>query len=108
MSLAGPTRVTALRDGRVERFELTPKDFGLEPAPIALLRGGDAAQNAAIVRKIFAGERGAPRDAVVLNAAAALCVAGVASTPRQSAQVAASAIDSGAARAKLDAWVAFQ
>ncbi len=108
LSLSGRTRVTALREGRVERFEVTPSDFGLSPAPLSALRGGDALENAAIVRAVFAGEPGPRRDAVVLNAAAALCVAGAAGSPREGAERATLAIDSGAAREKLDAWARFR
>ena len=99
ISLSGPTRVASLRDGRVERFELTPEDFGVPRANVASLAGGDAAHNAQIARDILAGEKGPPRDAVVANAAAALCVAGVVEGPMEGAQRAAAAIDSGKARA---------
>ena len=91
----------------VRSFELTPADFGVEPADAAALRGGDTAENAAIARAILEGERGPRRDAVLVNAGAALCVAGVASSPRDGADRARQTIESGAARAKLDAWAAF-
>jgi anthranilate phosphoribosyltransferase len=107
VSLSGPTRVAALERGAVRCFELKPADFGVEPADTAALRGGDTAENAAIARAILAGERGPRRDAVLINASAALCVAGAASSPRDGADRARHAIDSGAARAKLDAWAAF-
>jgi anthranilate phosphoribosyltransferase len=107
VSLSGPTRVVAVQDGALRAFELTPDAFGVEPADAAALRGGDAGENAAIARAILDGERGARRDAVVVNAAAALCVAGAAASPRQAAERAAHAIDSGAAKAKLAAWAAF-
>lgn len=107
VSLSGPTRVAALQDGQVRCFELAPEDFGIEPAAGAELRGGDAARNAEIARAILAGERGPQRDAVVVNAAAALCAAGVASSPREAAARAAGAIDSASAREKLDHWIAF-
>ena len=71
------------------------------------LRGGDASANAAIARAVLDGERGPRRDAVLVNAAAALCVAQKAASPREGLELAAAAIDSGAARAKLAAWVAF-
>jgi anthranilate phosphoribosyltransferase len=107
VSLSGPTRVAAFERGGVRCFEVTPADFGLEPADAAALRGGDTAENAAIARAILEGERGPRRDAVLINAGAALCVAGVASSPRDGADRARHAIDSGAARAKLEAWAAF-
>jgi anthranilate phosphoribosyltransferase len=106
VSLSGPTRVAALRDGSVKLFEIEPADFGLERADAAALRGGDATENAAIARAILDGERGPRRDAVVANTAAALCAAELASSPKEGAERAAQAIDSGAAKRKLDAWVA--
>ena len=107
VSLSGPTRVAEARDGRVRSFELTPADFGVERADAAQLAGGDAAHNAGIARSILAGERGPKRDAVVVNAAATLCAAGVAGSPLEGARLAAAVLDDGRARAKLDAWVAF-
>lgn len=107
VSIAGPTRVAELRDGRVRTFEVQPEDFGLERAPLDALRGGDAAHNAAITRAILGGERGPRRDAVVINAAAALCAAGVESDLRAAAGRAQRAIDDGAAAAKLAAWTSF-
>lgn len=107
VSLSGPTRVVTLRDGAIGSMEVRPEDFGVEPAPQEALAGGDAEQNAAIARAILAGEKGPRRDAVVINAGAALCVAGVASSPREGAERAAEAIDSAAAAQKLSAWVAF-
>ncbi len=107
VSLSGPTAVAELRGGEIRRFEIGPEDFGLSAAEPAALRGGDAAENAAIVRAILAGERGPRRDAVLANAGAALCAAGVAGSPREGAERAAQALDSGAAKGKLDAWLAF-
>jgi anthranilate phosphoribosyltransferase len=105
VSLSGPTRVAALRGGELSCFDLTPADFGLESSDLAALSGGDAPHNAEIARAILAGERGSRRDAVVINAAAALCAAGIADSPRVGAARAAAALDSGAARAKLAQWV---
>jgi anthranilate phosphoribosyltransferase len=107
VSLSGPTRVAELRGGIVRRFDVEPSDFGVERADAAALLGGDAAHNASIARAILDGERSPRRDAVVVNAAAALCAAGVAASPRVAAEEAAAVIDSGAARAKLAAWLAF-
>jgi anthranilate phosphoribosyltransferase len=107
VSLGGRTRVAEVRGGSVRCFELGPEDFGVATAEISALRGGDAAQNATIARAILAGERGPKRDAVVVNAAAALCAAGVAATPAEGARMAAAALDDGRASAKLAAWVAF-
>jgi anthranilate phosphoribosyltransferase len=108
VSLSGPTRVAALANGTVRCFEITPADFGVQAAEPSALRGGDAEENAAIARAILSGEGGARRDAVLVNAGAALCVAGTAGSPREGAERARHSIDSGAARAKLEAWAAFK
>lgn len=93
-----------LRSGSIDEFEITPREFGLEPIDPEGLRGGDASKNAAIARSVLAGERGAPRTAVLLNAAAALsAVHDVA--PDEAAARAAEAIDSGEASALLERFV---
>jgi anthranilate phosphoribosyltransferase len=107
VSLSGPTRVAELRDGKVRTFELQPSDFGVPTAELGAMRGVDATENAAIARAILAGERGPKRDAVVVNAGAALCAAGVADSPADGARRAAAALDDGRAQAKLAAWTAF-
>jgi anthranilate phosphoribosyltransferase len=105
VSVSGPTRVAEVRGGKVSECEVLPEDFGVARSGPEALCGGDATENAAIIRAVLAGEPGARRDAVVVNAGAALCVAGTAPDPRQGATLAAQAIDSGAAMAKLAAWV---
>ena len=100
-------RVGEVRGGTVRLYEVTPEDFGLERAPLAAIAGGDAAQNAEIIRAILAGERGPRRDIVVANAAAAIVAAGRAADFLDGAQLAAESIDSGAAHKKLDALIAF-
>ncbi len=107
VSPSGPTTVAQLRDGKVSTFEVTPDDFGLSEVPIDALRGGNATRNAEIIRGVLAGEQGPARVAVLLNAAAALYVAGVASDPRVAAERAAEAVDSGAATETLDRWARF-
>ena len=102
----GPTRVAEWRAGEVHVRTLEPRDFGVEPAPLESLAGGDAEENAAITRRIFAGEPGGPRTAVVINAGAALTIAGVAETPEEGARLAAAAIDEGRASATLERWIA--
>jgi anthranilate phosphoribosyltransferase len=108
VSVSGETRVIELRDGQLIERTVTPEDFGVTRSGVDALRGGDAAENAQIMRALFAGERGPKRDAVVVNAAAALCVAGVSPSPRAAAEKAAAALDSGAARDKLSEWIAFR
>ena len=107
ISISGPTRVAEVRDGQVRTYEVTPEEFGLERAPIEALSGGDAAENAAIIREVLAGKNSARRDVVLLNAAAALVAAGRANHLADAMPLAANSIDSGAAVAKLQALAAF-
>jgi anthranilate phosphoribosyltransferase len=86
---------------------IVPEDAGLTRAPLADIRGGDPAYNALALRRLLAGDRSAYRDAVLLNAAAALVIAQAASDLSDAAQVAAEAIDSGKAGALLDRWIAY-
>jgi len=107
ISLAGETTVGEVHHNTVRMYEVTPEDFGLERAPLEAIAGGDAMHNAALIRAIFSGERGSRRDVVVANAAAAIVAAGNAADFLEGAQLATTSIDSGSARAKLDALVAF-
>jgi len=102
ISTTGYTKVLECRNGTVNTFYIHPGDIGIPKALTADLQGGDAAANAAIVRDVLAGTKGPARDVVLLNAGAALCVAGRAPTLRQGIVQAAAAIDSGAARSTLD------
>lgn len=108
LSLAGPSQVAEIReDGTLHRYLADPTAYGLAPAPIQALVGGDAPTNAAIIRGILAGEiRDARRAAVVWNAAAALLVGGVATDLAEGVAIASRALDSGAAMRKLEAFTA--
>lgn len=106
LSTTGPTLVAELRDGNVTTFEVTPDDAGLPRAAMADLKGGDAAVNAAALRQVLEGARGAYRDIVLLNTAAALIVGGRVQTLREGVAMAAASIDSGAARGALERLVA--
>ena len=86
---------------------VVPEDAGLPRHPLAAIRGGDPAHNAAALRRLLRGDTGAYRDAVLLNAAAALAVAGRAATLADGVRVAAEALDSGAADALLHRWIAY-
>jgi anthranilate phosphoribosyltransferase len=104
VSPCAPTRVSELSsDGDVREREVSPEDFGVARVERAAIAGGDASENARALVAILAGERHPARDAVVLNAAAALVVA-TGDAPRDAAARARRAIDDGAARAKLEAW----
>jgi anthranilate phosphoribosyltransferase len=107
ISPAGETLIAEVRNGSMNRFVVTPEDFGLPRAPLDALRGGDSQENAALIRNIFDGQDGPCRDVVVLNAAAALVVAGQAVDFREGAELAAKALDSGAAGEKLRQLAAF-
>jgi len=102
ISTTGYTKVLECCGGTVSTFYIHPGDVGLPKASAADLQGGDATVNAAIVRDVLAGMKGPARDVVLLNAGAALCVAGRAANVREGIAQAAEAIDSGAARATLD------
>ena len=111
ITLATTTQVLSIGNGEIQSGLIDPADFGISKAPISALVGGDAKENAEIAMRIFNGERGAPRDAVVLNASAAIAayngdldydlktrlVAGV--------DAARQAIDSGAAKDLLNRWI---
>ena len=107
LSLSGPSKVAEYYQGKVRTYCLSPADFGLQTAQLGCLRGSDAAGNARIIRAILRGEKGAPREVVLMNAAAALVVAGRAGDWREGVNLAAEAIDSGAAREKLARLVRF-
>ena len=107
ISVCAPTRVTELKDGLIRTYDIDPERFlGRRAAP-AEVAGGDPARNAAITRGVLAGDKGACRDVVVLNAAAALMAAGKTDTIEAGMRLAAESIDSGSARRKLDELVNF-
>ncbi|HZQ91684.1 MAG TPA: anthranilate phosphoribosyltransferase [Terriglobales bacterium] len=107
ITITDSTRVAELRDGQITLYEVTPEQFGLKRASLADIAGGDAAENAMLIREVLAGGRSARREVVLLNAAAALVAAGRAATLAEGVPLAAESIDSGAARRKLEALVEF-
>jgi anthranilate phosphoribosyltransferase len=107
ISLSGETTVGEVHHDVVRIYQITPENFGLEPAPLEAISGGDATHNAGIIRAILSGEAGARRDIVVANAAAAILASGRAADFLEGAQLAAASIDSGEALKKLDALIAF-
>ena len=106
ISTTGYTKVSECRDGKVNTFYVHPSDFHLPKASPAALKGGEAAENAAIARQVLAGERGAARDIVLLNAGVSLLIAGAAETVQEGIAQGAAAIDNGRAAAVLDRLVA--
>jgi anthranilate phosphoribosyltransferase len=101
LSTAGPSEVVELKDGDVSRWTIDPRALGIEPASVDDLAGGDAPQNADIVRRVLEGEPGPRRDVVVLNAAAGLVASGLAGNMEDGLGRARAAIDDGGAAASL-------
>jgi len=112
ISISGETFIAELRDGAVHSYTVAPEDFGLSRAPLESIQGGDAKHNAQIIKHVL-GHRDAPhehgphRDIVLANSSAALVASGRATDFLDGVRLAAESIDSGAARARLDALVAF-
>ena len=107
ISVAAPTHAAKLQGSGVTHEEISPEQADLPRSPVSAIRGGDAAQNAQAIRELLSGTRSAFRDIVVLNAAAALVIAGKAPELKHGAQFAAEAIDNGAAREVLARAAAF-
>lgn len=107
LSGAGPSVAVAIGDVGVP-LRIAPEDAGLPRHPITALRGGDPAFNAAALRRLLQGEPGAYRDAVLLNAAAALVIAGRADNLRSGAEEAREMLDGGLANALLECWIAYR
>ena len=107
ITITGPTRIAEVHEGNVRSIEVSPEEFGFQAGPLEEISGGDAAENAAIIRRILAGEKSPRRDVVVMNAAAALVAAGKAEHMGEGAALAAKSIDSGAAAQKLEALIHF-
>ena len=101
IAVTGMTHVCEVKGGVVERFSMLPEDIGLGRHPEAAIVGGDAAVNARILRDVLGGQKGAPRDATLANAAAALVAAEAAPNLREGVRIAAESIDRGAAAEKL-------
>lgn len=105
LSISGPSSVCEIRAGEAREYSLSPEDAGLSRAPSEAIRGGTPEQNAAVLSAVLNGERGPLRDVVVLNAGAALVAADAARDLMEGAGAAQDAIDSGAAKQKLEEWV---
>jgi anthranilate phosphoribosyltransferase len=107
ITITGTTRVAESREGSVRSYEVEPEEFGMKRAMLQEISGGDAAENAAIIRAVLGGEKSPRRDVVLLNAAAALVAAGRTERIAEAIPIAATSIDSGVARRKLEALAAF-
>ena len=106
VSIAGPTKVVSLCEGQITETEIHPEDAGLPVHPFEAILGGSPADNAKAFSALMDGATGAYRDAVLLNAACALTVIGRADTPGAGVELARESLDSGAARAKIQALAA--
>jgi anthranilate phosphoribosyltransferase len=106
LTTTGLSEVLEVVDGEISRWAVDPQRLGLRRAALHELKGGDAAHNAAVTRRVLDGEPGAHRDVVVLNAAAALVVAGIATDLAGGVEAATVALDDGRAAAALDRLVA--
>ena len=105
LSLSGLSTVHELRDGALREYNVSPKEVGLAEAPNEAARGGNPKENAAALRAVLDGDTGPLRDITLLNAAAALVAADITSDLKEGVRLAARAVDSGAARDKLAAFV---
>lgn len=106
LSIGAPTAVVEVRGGELERYSVSPHELGLVPGEECEVPGGDPSANAETARRILAGERGAAREIAVLNAGAAIYAADRVGTLEQGVRAAEEAIDSGAAAALLDRFIA--
>ncbi len=106
ITTSGPTSVAELKNGEIRTFEIAPEDAGLKRAKPEDLRGGDADHNAKALLDVLKGKPGPFRDVAILNAAAALVVAGKAKDLKDGAELAAKSIDSGEAEGRLDRLIA--
>jgi anthranilate phosphoribosyltransferase len=107
ITITGPTRIAEARDGSVRTYEVDPEEFGMKRATLPDIAGGDAAENAAIVREVLSGKKSPCRDVVLLNSAAALVAAGRADHLSDAIPAAEKSIDSGASASRLEALVCF-
>jgi anthranilate phosphoribosyltransferase len=107
ITITGTTRIAEAREGSVRSYEVEPQEFGMRPARLEDISGGDAKQNAAIIRAVLDGEQSPRRDVVVLNSAAALVAAGRGEHIAEAVPLAINAIDSGAAKEKLNRLIEF-
>jgi anthranilate phosphoribosyltransferase len=102
VSIIGPTKIAEIKGTQVEKYEITPEDFGFERATFDDIKGGDPAFNAHTIREIFEGrDQGPRRDFLVINNGFALYVAGAAASPQEGMEKAQETIDSGRATEKL-------
>ncbi len=108
LSISGPSRIASIDGTEVHHSRIAPEDVGLDRHPADAIKGGDAAYNAAALKALLQGEKSAYRDAVLLNSAAALMVAGEVDSWEEGVEEAGEALDKGLANALLNCWIANQ
>ncbi len=106
ISMSAPTTVCEIKNGAFCTYTITPEQFGFQMCQKEELKGGSPAENAMITKKILHGQKGAKRNAVVLNAGAGLYVAGKTQTLKEGIRLAEELIDSGKAKAQMEAFIA--
>jgi anthranilate phosphoribosyltransferase len=102
ISISGKTFITEMNGGRLKTYVISPEDFGIAPASVAAIAGGDAAENAGIVEAVLRGEKGPRLDVVILNAAAGIVAGGMAASLDDGVRIARESIESGAAYRRLE------
>jgi anthranilate phosphoribosyltransferase len=107
ISIHGPTHVAELKDGKIRTYSVTPEEFGLTRASTESFRVDSVACSLALMQSVLNNEPGPARDIVALNAGAAIYAAGLAPSLKEGVKRASAVIASGAARAKLEALIAF-
>jgi anthranilate phosphoribosyltransferase len=107
ISISAPTQISELKNGEIHTYDITPDDLGLRVQPLSAIVGGDAQDNATIIRGVLKGNKGAYRDVVLANAGACFYVADRCSSLVEGVKLAANAIDSGKAEAKLNELIRF-
>jgi len=107
ISITAESKITELMNGELRTYSVAPEDFGLERSTLGAIQGGDARQNAGIIRGVLRGEPGPRRDIVLLNAAAAFAASSRASDLKEGIRLSVESIDSGAALAKLEQLIEF-
>lgn len=107
ITVTGKTLVNEIKDGNITEYEIDPHDYGMEYASAEDIQGGTGEENAAIAKAVFAGEKGAKRDIVVLNSAAAIYIGGKANSYAEAVKVAEAVIDEGKVEDKVNELAAF-
>lgn len=105
ITITGESKISEVRNGAIRTYYVTPEDFGLQRAPLQQIQGGDASQNATIIREVLSGAPGPRRDVVLLNASAGLVAGGKSDSMRHAIGLARASIDSGEALRRLDQLV---